>query len=172
VSQNHHQQAPSNELQVFLDARLRRQQQEESEKDSRWLHQQEENIKKRLSIASLNDIQIEQNTNGGTNHVVTGKPPVADKVPLSPRVPNEPMPSSSSPLLIEKKIDLKIDRANDPIYKCTTNVVRAVMTLSSGVEKSQINEYLELVKSVGLELRELLGTVDRVCNFFPSQTHK
>jgi focal adhesion kinase 1 len=174
LSQNHHQQqqAPTSELQAFLDARLRRQQ-EESEKDSRWLHQQEENIKKRLSIASLNDLQIEQNTNGGTNHVITGKPPVAEKVPLSPRVPNnEPTPSSSSPQLIEKKIDLKIDRANDPIYKCTTNVVRAVMTLSSGVEKSQINEYLELVKSVGLELRELLGTVDRLCNFFPPQTHK
>lgn len=171
-SQNHQQQQPTNELQAFLDARLRRQQ-EESEKDSRWLHQQEENIKKRLSLASLNDMMIEggQSNGGSSNHVIlTGKPPVADKVPLSPRVPTEQMPSSS-PQLTEKK-DLKIDRTNDPIYKCTTNVVRAVMTLSSGVEKSQINDYLELVKCVGLELRELLGTVDRISNFFPPQTHK
>lgn len=113
-------------------------------------------------------MMIEQ-SNGGSNHV-TGKPPVAEKVPLSPRIPAADQNPSSS--ITSDKKDLKIDRTNDPIYKCTTNVVRAVMTLSSGVEKSQINDYLELVKSVGLELRELLGTVDRVSNFFPPQTHK
>lgn len=65
-----------------------------------------------------------------------------------------------------------VDRKNDQIYLCTTNVVRAIMTLSSGVEKSQIDEYLELVKTVGLELRTLLGTVDLISSNFPPQTHK
>lgn len=167
LPQNHHQQ-PSNELQAFLDARLRRQQ-EESEKDSRWLLQQEDNIKKRLSIASLTDVKIEQ-TNGGSNHV-TGKPPVAERTPLSPRLPAD-QHSSSSNASSPQPNDKKVDRINDPVYKCTTNVVKAIMQLSSGVEQSKVGEYLELVKCVGLELRELLGTVDQITNVFPPQTHK
>jgi focal adhesion kinase 1 len=160
------------ELHNFIEARLRKQQ-EDSEKDSRWLQQQEDNIKKRLSLASLNDqLLIEAN---GTQHVV-GKPPIAEKAPVSPRLLQDQGPSSSSsassPQGSEKKLDGKIDRKNDPVYLCTTNVVRAVMTLSSGVEKSQINDYLELVKTVGLELRTLLGTVDQVSSNFPPQTHK
>lgn len=110
-------------------------------------------------------------TNGQS---VVGKPPIAEKAPLSPRLVPEQGPSSlaSSPQSTEKKIDAKLDRKNDPIYLCTTNVVRAIMTLSSGVEKSQIDEYLELVKTVGLELRNLLATVDSISSNFPPQTHK
>lgn len=157
------------DLHNFIEARLRKQQ-EDSEKDSRWLQQQEDNIKKRLSIASLNDVTVE--TNG---QQVVGKPPIAEKAPLSPRIVPEQGPSSSlasSPQSTEKKTDVKPDRKNDPVYLCTTNVVRAIMTLSSGVEKSQMDEYLELVKTVGLELRTLLGTVDLISSNFPPQTHK
>ena len=148
-----------------------RKQQEDSEKDSRWLQQQEDNIKKRLSIASINEMTVDTN---GTNNVA-GKPPIAEKAPLSPRMTNEHPSTSSlatSPQTTEKKIEAMVDRKNDQIYLCTTNVVRAIMTLSSGVEKSQIDEYLELVKTVGLELRTLLGTVDLISAKFPPQTHK
>lgn len=158
---------PNQELHNFIEARLRKQQ-EESEKDSRWLQQQEDNIKKRLSISSLNDPVLETN----------GKPPIAEKPPLSPRPTFDQQARGStsslaiSPSTTEKKIEAMVDRKNDRIYLCTTNVVRAIMTLSSGVEKSQIDEYLELVKTVGLELRTLLGTVDLVSANFPPQTHK
>lgn len=164
TSQGHQNQ----ELHNFIEARLRKQQ-EDSEKDSRWLQQQEDNIKKRLSIASLSELSVESN---GT-HVV-GKPPIAEKAPLSPRLSQDQASSSSatSPQGTEKKADVKVDRKNDPVYLCTTNVVRAVMKLSSGVEMSQMDDYLELVKTVGLELRTLLGTVDLVSNNFPPQTHK
>lgn len=46
------------------------------------------------------------------------------------------------------------------------------MKLSQGVEKSMLAEYLDLVKTVGVELRSLLGTVDQVSVHFPPQTHK
>jgi focal adhesion kinase 1 len=161
------------ELHNFIEARLRKQQ-EDSEKDARWLMQQENNIKKRLSLASLNDPQLSIETNG-TQHVV-GKPPIAEKPQLSPRILQDQLASSSSsassPQGSDKKVESKIDRKNDPVYLCTTNVVRAVMTLSAGVEKSQIDDYLELVKTVGLELRTLLGTVDQVSANFPPLTHK
>lgn len=156
------------ELHNFIEARLRKQQ-EDSEKDSRWLQQQEDNIKKRLSIASLSELSVESN---GSHPI--GKPPIAEKAPLSPRLQLDQASSSSatSPQGTEKKADAKIDRKNDSVYLCTTNVVRAVMKLSSGVEMSQMDDYLELVKTVGLELRTLLGTVDLVSNNFPAQTHK
>lgn len=157
------------ELHNFIEARLRKQQ-EESEKDSRWLQQQEDNIKKRLSIASLNEFPVESN---GTH--VSGKPPIAEKPPLSPRLLQDQASTSSaatSPQGTEKQTDSKLDRKNDPVYLCTTNVVRAIMKLSSGVEKSQIDDYLELVKTVGLELRTLLGTVDLISSNFPPVTHK
>lgn len=153
------------ELHNFIEARIRKQQ-EDSEKDSRWLQQQEDNIKKRLSI---NELPIDSN---GTH--VAGKPSLAEKAPLSPRLTEQTSTSSAatSPQETDIKSDAKLDRTNDPVYLCTTNVVRAIMKLSSGVEKSQMDDYLELVKTVGLELRTLLGTVDLISSNFPPVTHK
>jgi focal adhesion kinase 1 len=118
----------------------------------------EQNIKKRLSVASLNDTVGES---------TFGKPPIAEKPSqLSPRILNDPAPlsaASSSLIGIEKKVEATIiDRGEDQVYLCTTNVVKAVMTLSSCVEKSQTDDYLEMVKKVGAELRSLLGTVDNL----------
>lgn len=36
--------------------------------------------------------------------------------------------------------------SSDPVYECTTSVVRSVMQLLQGVQKGQHAEYLELVK--------------------------
>lgn len=147
----------------FIGARLKKQQ-EESEKDSQWLFQQEDNIKKRLSVASLNGVSNENS--------IVGKPPIAEK-PSQLSIRNTTDPSSSSSCQdIEKKDNTNIERKNDPVYICVTAVVKAVMKLSSGVEKSQKDEYLELVKTVGLELRTLLGTVDMISAKFPTQTYK
>ena len=41
-----------------------------------------------------------------------------------------------------------LDRANDRVYDSTTSVVRAVMSLSQGVQAHQTNLYLDLVKKV------------------------
>lgn len=61
-----------------------------------------------------------------------------------------------------------LDRTNDKVYKCTTDVVRAVMALSHGVQQSQADQYLDLVKKVGLDLRALLTSVDEIVSVFPS----
>ena len=46
------------------------------------------------------------------------------------------------------------------------------MGLSQGVQAHQAHLYLDLVKKVGLELRELLAAVDRLIPAFPSATHR
>ena len=149
-------------------------QQEESESDAKWLRQQEDNIKKRLSISSLTEASIESIN---STSAPLSKPSTSDRTPLSPKMSVQQIsPQAScvtSPQDTMKNIEPKVlDRQNDPIYKCTTDVVRAVMTLSSGVEKSNMSEYLDLVKTVGLELRSLLGTVDQISSQFPPQTHR
>ncbi|XP_067628477.1 focal adhesion kinase 1 isoform X2 [Eurosta solidaginis] len=65
-----------------------------------------------------------------------------------------------------------IDRSNDDVYIATTNVVKAIMTLSQDVEKSNANNYLYLVRNVGIELRTLLASVDRLAQVFPTQAHR
>jgi len=60
-----------------------------------------------------------------------------------------------------------LDRSHDKVYDSTTSVVRAIMELTQGVQKSVKVDYLDLVRSVGLELRSLLGSVDEVVDVFP-----
>lgn len=65
-----------------------------------------------------------------------------------------------------------LDRSNDAVYSATTNVVKAIMSLSQGVEKAAAIEYLDLVRNVGIELRALLSSVDTLASIFPPQAHK
>ncbi|XP_072390034.1 focal adhesion kinase 1 isoform X2 [Diabrotica undecimpunctata] len=65
-----------------------------------------------------------------------------------------------------------LDRTNDRVYECTTDVVRAVMSLSQNVQKAVADQYLDLVKKVGVELRALLASVDDIVPLFPSTAHR
>lgn len=65
-----------------------------------------------------------------------------------------------------------LSRNNDVVYTATTNVVKAIMSLSQGVEKACAIEYLNLVKNVGMQLRTLLSSVDTLASIFPPQAHK
>lgn len=66
----------------------------------------------------------------------------------------------------------ELDRTNDHVYEATTQVVKAVMALSQGVKESHADQYLDLVRKVGLELRTLLTSVDGIVNQFPSSSHR
>lgn len=65
----------------------------------------------------------------------------------------------------------KLERHHDTVYEATTNVVRAVMSLSQSVQSNMTNKYLDKVKSVGIELRRLLAAVDVLVPAFPVSTH-
>lgn len=76
--------------------------------------------------------------------------------------------STSSVVAAEATPTADLDRTNDKVYECTTQVVRAVMALSQGVQQSHADQYLELVRKVGLELRSLLSSVDSLVDLFNS----
>ncbi|BFG05416.1 focal adhesion kinase 1 [Drosophila madeirensis] len=65
-----------------------------------------------------------------------------------------------------------VNRANDEVYCATTLVVKSIMVLSQGVEKANTEGYLDLVKNVGVELRNLLTSVDKISVLFPAQALK
>eukprot|EP00090_Calanus_glacialis_P040090 TRINITY_DN6986_c0_g1_i1.p1 TRINITY_DN6986_c0_g1~~TRINITY_DN6986_c0_g1_i1.p1 ORF type:complete len:1244 (-),score=268.91 TRINITY_DN6986_c0_g1_i1:950-4681(-) len=163
--------------QRLLEATLR-QQQIQSEEDSRWLHQEENNLKKRLSITH----------SFGSEHSDSSDGLMGGHIESPPRTPgplgaldkdrsSTPVSSGSDERqFIVKKLEptptAPLDRTNDRVYDSTTSVVRAVMSLSQGVQAHQANLYLDLVKKVGLELRELLAAVDRLIPAFPAATHR
>ncbi|EFX88826.1 hypothetical protein DAPPUDRAFT_41466, partial [Daphnia pulex] len=66
----------------------------------------------------------------------------------------------------------RLDRTHDKVYDATTSVVRAVVLLSQGVQQAKIENYVDLVKKVGLELRTLLTSADHPVPHFPPSTHR
>ncbi|XP_043473033.1 focal adhesion kinase 1 isoform X3 [Leptopilina heterotoma] len=148
----------------LLEKRLL-EQQRQSEEDSRWLAREE----KRLSIATSGD--------------ESASPPIPRSVTQSPS--HEPHTTNTGSLgsdkgsekvIIVKKMEptptADLDRTNDKVYDCTTCVVRAVMSLSQGVQQSKADQYLELVRRVGIELRSLLSSVDILVEILPVSAHR
>lgn len=168
--------------QRLLEAKLR-QQQLQSEADSRWLHQEESNLKKRLSITHSFGSEHSDSSDGLLGVHLDGHLDSPPRTP-GPNLATSDKDRSSTPMssgseerqFVVKKMEptptAPLDRNNDRVYDSTTSVVRAVMALSQGVQGHQANLYLDLVKKVGLELRELLAAVDRLIPAFPSTTHR
>ncbi|XP_043529654.1 focal adhesion kinase 1 isoform X4 [Frieseomelitta varia] len=150
--------------QKLLEQRLL-EQQRQSEEDSRWLAREE----KRLSIATSGD--------------ESASPPVPRSVTQSPNHEQHSANTgsigsdkSTEKVIVVKKMEptptADLDRTNDKVYDCTTNVVRAVMSLSQGVQQSKADQYLELVRKVGIELRALLSSVDALMDILPISAHR
>lgn len=74
-----------------------------------------------------------------------------------------------SPRAQSIKVDL--DRTEDEVYRTTTNVVKSVMAMSKEVTQNKAADYVELVKTVGSELRHQLASVDSVMLSLPSASH-
>lgn len=157
------QDASSGEGEISQDTRIKPhslelkllEQQKQIEEDSKWLAEEEENLKPLKRPSSDSD----QST-----------------VSLSPRSPRTPPAvvaqqiqqagnGGSAPALTyigktEPQPTVDLDRTNDQVFEKTTAVVKAVMELSKGVSAGQVDQYISLVKAVGVGLRSLLVCVD------------
>lgn len=65
-----------------------------------------------------------------------------------------------------------LNRQKDAVYIATTNVVKAIITLSQEVGEHKSNNFLELVKNIGFELRKLLQSVDHLSPLIPAEAYK
>uniref|UniRef100_A0A8D0CPU9 non-specific protein-tyrosine kinase n=1 Tax=Sander lucioperca TaxID=283035 RepID=A0A8D0CPU9_SANLU len=65
-----------------------------------------------------------------------------------------------------------LDRSNDKVYENVTGLVKAVIEMSNRIQPAAPEEYVPMVKEVGLALRTLLATVDETLPALPASTHR
>ncbi|XP_045857682.1 focal adhesion kinase 1 isoform X12 [Meles meles] len=157
----------------LMEERLMRQQQE-MEEDQRWLEKEERFLT-------------------GNQHIYqpVGKPDPAapPKKPPRPGAPghlgslaslsspgdsyNEGVkPWRLQPQEISPPPTANLDRSNDRVYENVTGLVKAVIEMSSKIQPAPPEEYVPMVKEVGLALRTLLATVDETLPVLPASTHR
>uniref|UniRef100_A0A8D0V8L2 Focal adhesion kinase-related nonkinase n=2 Tax=Sus scrofa TaxID=9823 RepID=A0A8D0V8L2_PIG len=175
----------------LMEERLIRQQQE-MEEDQRWLEKEERFLKPdvRLSRGSIDREDGGLQGPTGNQHIYqpVGKPDPAAP-PKKPPRPGAPghlaslgslgSPGDSynegvklQPQEISPPPTANLDRSNDRVYENVTGLVRAVIEMSSKIQPAPPEEYVPMVKEVGLALRTLLATVDETIPVLPASTHR
>uniref|UniRef100_A0A3Q2Y590 Focal adhesion kinase 1 n=1 Tax=Hippocampus comes TaxID=109280 RepID=A0A3Q2Y590_HIPCM len=176
--------------QALMEERLMMQQQQ-MEDDQRWL-EQEESFMKAEPRNSRGSIEREDGTlqaPGGSQHIYqpVGKaehvaPP---KKPPRPGAPAHlttltglcPVDSYNEgvklqPQEISSPPTANLDRSNDKVYENVTALVKSVIEMSNRIQPAAPEEYVPMVKEVGLALRTLLATVDETIPVLPASTHR
>ncbi|XP_036904505.1 focal adhesion kinase 1 isoform X3 [Sturnira hondurensis] len=178
----------------LMEERLIRQQQE-MEEDQRWLEKEERFLKPdvRLPRGSMDREDGSLQGPVGNQHVYqpVGKPDPAAP-PKKPPRPGAPGPLGSlaslsspgdsynegvkpwrlQPQEISPPPTANLDRSNDRVYENVTGLVKAVIEMSSKIQPAPPEEYVPMVKDVGLALRTLLATVDETIPGLPASTHR
>lgn len=171
-----------------IEERLRRQQME-SEKDAEWLITEERNLKRDLPGQPA--VTIPLHITEDSDNVKENTPPTAvQQVETRPtivrtgsRISSASSRSSSisdhdQPPAPSNKSDGQgsttstLDRTNDHVYESTTAVVRSVMSLTQKAPASRSDEFVDLIKTVGIELRGLLTSVDNYSREVPPHASK
>ncbi|XP_016099190.1 focal adhesion kinase 1-like isoform X6 [Sinocyclocheilus grahami] len=166
-------------------------QQQQMEEDQRWLQQEESFLKpeSRNSRGSIDREDSALQSPMGKQHVYqpVGKaehvaPP---KKPPRPGAPSHltnlnPVDSYNEgvkpwriqPQEISPPPTANLDRSSDKVYENVTGLVKAVIEMSSRIQPAPPEEYVPMVKDVGLALRTLLATVDETIPVLPASTHR
>ncbi|XP_029299499.1 protein tyrosine kinase 2aa isoform X3 [Cottoperca gobio] len=180
---------------AMMEERLMMQQQQ-MEDDQRWLEQEESfMVMKAESRNSRGSIDREDGilqAPGGSQHIYQpiGKPEhvAPPKKPPRPGAPahlgnlaslcpvdsyNEGVkPWRLQPQEISPPPTANLDRSNDKVYENVTGLVKAVIEMSNRIQPAAPEEYVPMVKEVGLALRTLLATVDETLPSLPASTHR
>ncbi|XP_062386199.1 protein tyrosine kinase 2aa isoform X1 [Sardina pilchardus] len=173
----------------LMEERLMMQQQQ-MEEDQRWLEQEESFLKpeSRNSRGSFDREDGSLQGPTGNQHIYqpVGKPEHAAPPKKPPRPGAPGMGSLASlnptdsynegvkiqPQEISPPPTANLDRSNDKVYENVTGLVKAVIEMSSKIQPAPPEEYVPMVKEVGLALRTLLATVDETIPILPSSTHR
>ncbi|XP_026088256.1 protein tyrosine kinase 2aa isoform X10 [Carassius auratus] len=163
-------------------------QQQQMEEDQRWLQQEESFLKpeSRNSRGSIDREDSALQAPMGKQHVYqpVGKaehvaPPKKPPRPGAPSHLTNLNPADSynegvkiQPQEISPPPTANLDRSSDKVYENVTGLVKAVIEMSSRIQPAPPEEYVPMVKDVGLALRTLLATVDETIPVLPASTHR
>uniref|UniRef100_A0A667WT42 Focal adhesion kinase 1 n=1 Tax=Myripristis murdjan TaxID=586833 RepID=A0A667WT42_9TELE len=156
--------------QALMEERLMMQQQQ-MEDDQRWL-EQEESFMLTFSISLSLSVCLSLSP----EHVAPPKKPPRPGAPghlagLNP-VDSYNEGVKLQPQEISPPPTANLDRSNDKVYENVTGLVKAVIEMSSRIQPAAPEEYVPMVKEVGLALRTLLATVDETIPVLPASTHR
>lgn len=168
-NQNGSRDLPIPEVQKdYLNQKLR-QQMQESEEDSEWLRREEEKLvlrENRLSSMGFDTLckNLDQAKNTSAESSPGAKEINENTIHASSRINDIPADVLGQ---------VELDRANDEVYDATTGVVRVVMEMTRVVMEQQptSDQYIDLVKNVGLHLQALLAKLEAIIPQLPSETH-
>ncbi|KAM3615218.1 uncharacterized protein V6R79_025078 [Siganus canaliculatus] len=166
-------------------------QQQQMEEDQRWLEQEERLLKpdSRSSRGSLDREDGGLQPPTGNQHIYQPVGKAEHAAP--PKKPPRPGAQSQvgslaclntgdsyndgvklQPQEISPPPTANLDRSNDKVYENVTGLVKAVIEMSSKIQPAPPEEYVPMVKDVGLALRTLLATVDETLPQLPASTHR
>ncbi|XP_035986809.1 focal adhesion kinase 1 isoform X3 [Fundulus heteroclitus] len=169
-------------------------QQQQMEEDQRWLEQEEKLLKPdtRSSRGSLDRDEGGLQPPTGNQHIY--QPVGKSEHVVPPKKPPRPGAQSQvgglaclntgdsyndgvkpwrlQPQEISPPPTANLDRSNDKVYENVTGLVKAVIEMSSKIQPAPPEEYVPMVKDVGLALRTLLATVDETLPQLPASTHR
>ncbi|KAI4810634.1 hypothetical protein KUCAC02_013572 [Chaenocephalus aceratus] len=151
---------------LFMEEQLMIQQQQ-MEEDQRWLEQEE-----RLLTGNQHIYQPV----GKAEHAAPPKKPPRPGAQSSLACLNTGDSYNDGVKLQPQEISppptANLDRSNDKVYENVTGLVKAVIEMSSKIQPAPPEEYVPMVKDVGLALRTLLATVDETLPQLPASTHR
>ncbi|XP_019131437.1 focal adhesion kinase 1 isoform X3 [Larimichthys crocea] len=165
-------------------------QQQQMEEDQRWLEQEKPDS--RSSRGSLDREEGGLQPPTGNQHIY--QPVGKAELAAPPKKPPRPgaqgqvgslaclntadsyndgvKPWRLQPQEISPPPTANLDRSNDKVYENVTGLVKAVIEMSSKIQPAPPEEYVPMVKDVGLALRTLLATVDETLPQLPASTHR
>uniref|UniRef100_A0A3Q3FGA6 non-specific protein-tyrosine kinase n=1 Tax=Kryptolebias marmoratus TaxID=37003 RepID=A0A3Q3FGA6_KRYMA len=139
--------------------------------DQQWL-KQEESLMVTLNSEDISFFFFAE-------HVAPPKKPPRPGAPGHPVNPAGLCPVDSynegvklQPQEISPPPTANLDRSNDKVYENVTGLVKAVIEMSNRIQPAAPEEYVPMVKEVGLALRTLLATVDETIPVLPASTHR
>ncbi|XP_033122911.1 focal adhesion kinase 1-like isoform X5 [Anneissia japonica] len=142
----------------------------ESEEDSKWLATNAETLKPEVETLA------EQAESSIPDVVSTNQPHSSSQAVSEPSNETEQLAQASGnvqqPIEVETGPTLDLDRTNDHVFENTTNVVKAVMDMANMVHCVKAEQYVDLVKDIGMSLKTLLASVDTVLVDLPEQAHR
>ncbi|XP_048456819.1 protein-tyrosine kinase 2-beta isoform X3 [Rhincodon typus] len=132
--------------QAKLQERIRQQQREMLE-DKKWLEKEEK-------LLAPNDNKSQNDSDQESCYTEFTVPP--EKPPRKNLPPIQAAPTAN------------LDRSDDTIYPLVMELVKSVLHLKNQVYQLPCEEYINLVKTVGVNLRKLTGSVDELLPSLPA----
>ncbi|XP_038673421.1 protein-tyrosine kinase 2-beta isoform X2 [Scyliorhinus canicula] len=130
-----------------IQARMRQQQREMLE-DKKWLEKEEK------LLAPHENSKADDDNDEETSYTEFTAPP--EKPPRKNLPPIQAAPTAN------------LDRTDDQVYPLVMELVKAVLDLKNQVYQIPCEEYINLVKTVGMHLRNLTGSVDQLLPTLPA----